>query len=46
MEKIKRNFGFGYMRLPMQGEEVDLEETSRIMDQVEEALVGIPQLQL
>ena len=24
MEKIKKNFGFGCMRLPMQGEDVDL----------------------
>ena len=32
MEKIKRNFGFGYMRLPMQGEEVDLEQTRKMVD--------------
>ena len=32
MEKIKRNFGFGYMRLPMQGDEVDLEQTRKMVD--------------
>ena len=32
MEKIKKNFGFGCMRLPMQGEEVDLDETKRMVD--------------
>ena len=32
MEKIKRNFGFGYMRLPMQGEAVDLEQTRKMVD--------------
>ena len=30
MEKIKRNFGFGCMRLPMQGEEVDLAQTKPV----------------
>ena len=32
MEKIKKNFGFGCMRLPMQGEEVDLNEMKRMVD--------------
>ncbi len=32
MENIKKNFGFGCMRLPMNGSEVDLAETSRMVD--------------
>lgn len=32
MEKIKKNFGFGCMRLPMKDGEVDIEETSRMVD--------------
>lgn len=32
MERIKKNFGFGCMRLPMKGEEVDTEEFSRMVD--------------
>lgn len=32
MEKIKKNFGFGCMRLPMKDDEVDTEETSRMVD--------------
>ena len=32
MENIKKNFGFGFMRLPMQGEEVDLAETAKMVD--------------
>lgn len=32
MERIKKNFGFGCMRLPMNGEEVDKEETCRMVD--------------
>lgn len=32
MERIKKNFGFGCMRLPMNGEEVDTEEFSRMTD--------------
>ena len=32
MEKIKRTFGFGCMRLPMQGEEVDLAQTKQMVD--------------
>ena len=27
MEKIRKNFGFGCMRLPMIGEDVDMEQT-------------------
>ncbi len=32
MENIKKNFGFGCMRLPMRGEHVDLDETKRMVD--------------
>ena len=32
MDKIKKNFGFGCMRLPMQDAEVDFAETERMMD--------------
>ena len=32
MEKIKKNLGFGCMRLPMKDGEVDTEETSRMVD--------------
>lgn len=32
MERIKKNFGLGCMRLPMNGEEVDTEEFSRMTD--------------
>jgi predicted aldo/keto reductase-like oxidoreductase len=32
MEKIKRRFGFGCMRLPMLGEEVDIEQVKRMVD--------------
>ena len=32
MEKIKKNLGFGFMRLPMQGEEVDLAQTRQMVD--------------
>ncbi len=32
MENIKKNFGFGCMRLPMRGEDVDLDETKRMVD--------------
>ncbi len=32
MDKIKKNFGFGCMRLPMKGEEVDYEETIKMVD--------------
>ena len=32
MDKVKKNFGFGCMRLPMTGEEVDLEQTKKMVD--------------
>ena len=32
MENIKKNFGFGCMRLPMKDNEVDIDETSRMVD--------------
>lgn len=32
MERIKKNFGFGFMRLPMQGEAVDIPQTCRMVD--------------
>lgn len=32
MEKIKKNFGFGFMRLPMIGDEVDYEHTIKMVD--------------
>ena len=32
MDRIKKNFGFGCMRLPMKGEEVDTEAFSRMVD--------------
>lgn len=31
-ENVKKNFGFGCMRLPMNGEEVDYEETCKMVD--------------
>ena len=37
MEKIKKNFGFGCMRLPMVGEEVDYDEFNRMIDTFLEA---------
>ena len=32
MENIKKNFGFGCMRLPMKNGEVDTEQTCRMVD--------------
>lgn len=32
MDKIKKNFGLGMMRLPMNGEEVNIEETKKMVD--------------
>lgn len=32
MEQIKKNFGFGCMRLPMDGEKVNISETCRMVD--------------
>ena len=37
MDKIKKNFGFGCMRLPMIGEEVDYAEFNRMIDTFLEA---------
>lgn len=37
MEKVKKNFGFGMMRLPMNGDEVNIEETNRMVDAFIEA---------
>ena len=33
MDKVKKNFGFGCMRLPMNGDQVDIAETTRMVDQ-------------
>lgn len=30
---IKKNFGFGFMRLPMLGDQVDIEQTKRMVDE-------------
>ena len=32
-EEVKKTFGFGSMRLPMQGEEVDLAQFSQMVDE-------------
>ena len=32
MEKIKKNFGFGFMRLPMIGDDVDIPQTKQMVD--------------
>ena len=32
MERIKKKFGFGMMRLPMNGEDVNIEETKKMVD--------------
>lgn len=32
MDRIKKNFGFGFMRLPMKNGEIDIEETKRMVD--------------
>ena len=32
MDKIKKNFGLGMMRLPMNGEEVNIEDTKEMVD--------------
>ena len=37
MENIRKNFGFGCMRLPMNGEEIDVAETCRMVDAFLEA---------
>lgn len=36
-KEIKKNFGFGFMRLPMLGEEVDVEQTIQMVDAFMEA---------
>ena len=33
MEKIKKNLGFGFMRLPMDGEQVDIPQTTQMVDE-------------
>ena len=35
--EIKKNFGFGMMRLPMNGEDVDIPETKKMVDAFLEA---------
>ena len=37
MERIRKNFGFGCMRLPMKGDEVDTEQFCRMVDAFMEA---------
>ena len=37
MERIRKNFGFGCMRLPMKGDEVDTEQFTRMVDTFMEA---------
>ena len=32
LDKIQKNFGFGYMRLPMLGDEVDIPQTMEMVD--------------
>lgn len=32
MDGVKKNFGFGCMRLPMKDGEVDIDETNRMVD--------------
>jgi hypothetical protein len=32
LELIRKNFGFGFMRLPMNGEEVDIPQTIQMVD--------------
>lgn len=32
MDRVKKNFGFGFMRLPMCGSEIDIEQTKRMVD--------------
>ena len=33
MEKVKKNFGFGCMRLPMKGSDIDIEQTKQMVDE-------------
>ncbi len=37
MNLIKKNFGFGCMRLPMAGDKVDIPQTCRMVDEFLEA---------
>ena len=37
MDRIQKNFGFGFMRLPMAGEEVDISQTTKMVDAFLEA---------
>ncbi len=37
MEQIKKNFGFGMMRLPMIGDDIDMEQTKQMVDAFLEA---------
>ena len=37
MDRIQKNFGFGFMRLPMAGEEVDIPQTTKMVDTFLEA---------
>ena len=37
MDRIQKNFGFGFMRLPMAGEEVDIPQTTKMVDAFLEA---------
>lgn len=37
MERIKKNFGFGCMRLPMNGDKVDEEQVCKMVDAFLEA---------
>lgn len=32
MERIKKNFGFGMMRLPMNGDDIDYGKTAEMVD--------------
>ena len=32
MERIQKNFGFGFMRLPMEGERVDFDALKKMVD--------------
>ena len=32
LDLIRKNFGFGFMRLPMNGEEVDIPQTIQMVD--------------
>ena len=42
MERIKKNFGFGCMRLPMKDGEVDTAQVSRMVDAPPVMQSGLP----